>query len=329
MMTAIILGLLALSVLSLLAALTFLYRWIVRSRIFPQLPKLWKSDRQRFVISAAAFVVFMVAFVAVGMLGGGGPDSGDPTTPADQRPTGPSFEQPSSPSPNAQQPESAEQPQAEQPQEPEPAKSGEQSQQAEQPSQTAGAPALREPALPDPDADTTPTAPPKADSPAAAQEPTAPNKRGAVQSEALTGTFSAGPKEAAPAPEAPAPDQAQAASEAAPPAPEPPKAEFKPKPKPKAKAQAQKQTAKLPDLPAGKVYGVSVASFRKRPPAVQKAKELQKQGYTARVIPAKVKGKQWYRVCVGTFREFSKAKAQAERIRKKTKYTSAFATRIK
>ena len=102
-MTALILGLLALSVLSLLAAMAFLYRWIVRSRVFPQLPKLWKTDRLRFGISSAAFVVFILAFVAVGMIGGGGQDPNDPTMPASKRPTGPSFEQPPAP-PKPKQP---------------------------------------------------------------------------------------------------------------------------------------------------------------------------------------------------------------------------------
>ena len=66
----------------------------------------------------------------------------------------------------------------------------------------------------------------------------------------------------------------------------------------------------------------------RNPSAAEKVAELKQQGYTARVIPAKVKGRLWYRSCVGTFKELSKAHAQALRVRKKTKYKTAFAIRI-
>ncbi len=331
MMTAIILGLLALSVLTLLAALTFLYRWIVRSRVFPQLPKLWKTDRLRFGVSAAAFVVFMLAFIAVGMIGGGGdPDSGDPTTPAGQRPTGPSFDQPAAPPrppaplQPAEQPQSAEQAQAQ------PAA---QAQLEPQPPTPNPAPEPAPPALPDPDADA-----PAAPAPTA-QEPSA-------QPQALTGSYSAGPKEAAPAPEAgaqtqPQPEAAQVSPLPARPlvqTPEPPpepKAKPKPEPKakpkarPKAKPKAQPELDQTAGLPGGKVYGVCLASFRKKSSAANIADDLKKQGYTTRIIPAKVKGQRWYRVCVGTFTSLAKAKAQAQRLHDKTKYKSSFIARIK
>ena len=318
MMTALILGLLALSVLSLLAAAAFLYRWVVRRQLFPQLPKHWKNDRQLFVICAAAFVVFTAAFIAVGMMGGpesSGPDPADPTTPAEMRPTGPSFDPPLVPSPYEQPPAAATQPQTRQ---------ESQAQSPAQPEQpSAPKTGAQEPPVPDPDAEA-PAAPHESK---AAAPPAAPQASG-EKAESLTGSYSAGPKEAAPAPETPA--QTQAKEPGPPPAPaqaEAPKAEAEPKPE--AETEAGPKAEAEPSLPSGKVYGVCVASFRKRSSADQKAAELKKQGYTTRIIPAKVKGKQWYRCCVGTFKEIAKAKAQADRIRKKTKYKSAFVTRIK
>lgn len=68
MSTLIILGLLAGSVIFLLAALGFLYRYMVRKRLFPQLPRLWMGDRKRFFVFSLIFVCFFGAFFAVSAL---------------------------------------------------------------------------------------------------------------------------------------------------------------------------------------------------------------------------------------------------------------------
>jgi len=52
MSALIVLGLLLLAVGCLAAALFYLYRWLVRRRLFPQLPRLWSGDRRRFLVSS-------------------------------------------------------------------------------------------------------------------------------------------------------------------------------------------------------------------------------------------------------------------------------------
>ena len=65
MLNLVILALMAAAFLSLAAAVVFLYRFMARKRLFPQLPRLWKSDRLRFVISLVSFLVLAAAFATL------------------------------------------------------------------------------------------------------------------------------------------------------------------------------------------------------------------------------------------------------------------------
>jgi hypothetical protein len=70
-MTAlVVLGILGVTALFLAGALTYLYRWRVRKKLFPQLPRLWKGDRNRFLASTGLFVVSLLAFMVVSLITG-------------------------------------------------------------------------------------------------------------------------------------------------------------------------------------------------------------------------------------------------------------------
>ena len=68
MVPLIILGLLAVTIICLLAALVFLYRYLSRSRLFPQLPRLWQGDKTRFILFLLMFFVFGVGFATASWL---------------------------------------------------------------------------------------------------------------------------------------------------------------------------------------------------------------------------------------------------------------------
>ncbi|MFH1061041.1 MAG: hypothetical protein V1797_20445, partial [Pseudomonadota bacterium] len=46
-------------------ALLFLYRWLVRRRLFPQLPRIWGVDRLRFIIFGSIFLVLGAAWLVL------------------------------------------------------------------------------------------------------------------------------------------------------------------------------------------------------------------------------------------------------------------------
>ncbi|MBI4799037.1 MAG: hypothetical protein HY794_09950, partial [Desulfarculus sp.] len=68
MINLLLLALLALAGLSLLGCLFFLYRYLVRNKLFPQLPRIWSGDRRRFLWLSALFAVSLGAFALVGFL---------------------------------------------------------------------------------------------------------------------------------------------------------------------------------------------------------------------------------------------------------------------
>ena len=68
MVPLIILGLLAVTVICLLAALVFLYRYLSRSRLFPQLPRLWRGDKTRALLFFLMFLIFGIGFGAASWL---------------------------------------------------------------------------------------------------------------------------------------------------------------------------------------------------------------------------------------------------------------------
>ncbi|MFH1036299.1 MAG: hypothetical protein V1806_17515, partial [Pseudomonadota bacterium] len=68
MMNLLLLVLLAAAGLSLMAAVFFLYRYLVRSRLFPQLPRIWSGDKRRFLALSGVFALSLGAFAVVGFL---------------------------------------------------------------------------------------------------------------------------------------------------------------------------------------------------------------------------------------------------------------------
>jgi len=86
------------------------------------------------------------------------------------------------------------------------------------------------------------------------------------------------------------------------------------------------QHRKLPKLAASTIgkYTVQVSSYSQEKQAKHRAEALKKKGFSAYYIPAKVKGKTWYRVSIGQFDSYK----AANRFRKEIKKTSAFKSSI-
>lgn len=346
-MTAIlVLLLLVFTVFLLAASLLYLYRWLVRRRLFPQLPRLWQGQKRGFLISSAAFVVCLAAFLVLGI--GGPAPAPKRAAQAPNRPMGPSFDgqpppklvpKPGPPSerpgavlakaqapagPAVKPPAPQEVPRARQGQVMAP---GELERQAK----VAGTPAAR----PAPAGQT--AAPPQGANPPASAPVTEPKPAPAPQP----------PPAPAPAPKAepatrPAAQAAPAAAPAAKPAPasEPkaapapaPKAAPQPKPAPAPKAKPEPKPAPAPKAKAakpapGKAYTVCLSSFKDMASAKAKAKELAGKGIKARVAAADLGAKgRWYRVLAGRFETPGQAKRQADVWRKQGLAGSPFPIR--
>lgn len=71
--------LMALAVASLVGALLFLYRWLVRRRLFPQLPRIWGVDRKRFIFFAGLFALLCLVWVGLAYLAQPTPEPPAPT----------------------------------------------------------------------------------------------------------------------------------------------------------------------------------------------------------------------------------------------------------
>ncbi len=66
MMSLLLLGLLVAAVLFLLGGLGSLYRYLTRSRLFPQLPRLWKPDLTRTIVFGVLLLVSLVGLFGLG-----------------------------------------------------------------------------------------------------------------------------------------------------------------------------------------------------------------------------------------------------------------------
>lgn len=70
MMRLLLLGFFVAAVLFLIGALTSLYRFLTRSRLFPQLPRLWKPDRTRTMIFGGLLLLSLVGLFTLGLISG-------------------------------------------------------------------------------------------------------------------------------------------------------------------------------------------------------------------------------------------------------------------
>lgn len=75
-------------------------------------------------------------------------------------------------------------------------------------------------------------------------------------------------------------------------------------------------------------FTVQISSHQSEAEANNKATELKGKGFSAFVVPALVKGKQWYRVSVGLYDDISEAKSSREKLLKEAGVSSAFVQRI-
>jgi hypothetical protein len=350
-MTAlVVLGVLGLTALFLAGLLTYLYRWRVRKRLFPQLPRLWKRDRSRFFISSALFIVSLLAFMVVSLATGPSlPEPPKKLVANEQQ--GPSFDgapPPPMPRPAPAQPAeptaSAAQPQ-QQLASPAPSKAGDQ----------LGLPANR--------SQSGPTAPPAQQTPSAqaiapGSKPAAEQASPQTSQEPVTAKPSqvaeAQPKTEAPVKEFVPENKVAAQSETTMPQVQPaaeaeqPKAEKKSKPpkaaavkqaskpaeaKTPAKPAAAKKVAAKPEAktkPSGKAFTVCAASFKDRESAQRYTTRLAKKGLKGKVVKAKIKEKGvWYRVCLGEFASTKKAAAKAKAWRDNDLIKTPFVVRLR
>jgi hypothetical protein len=351
-MTAlVVLGVLGLTALFLAGLLTYLYRWRVRKRLFPQLPRLWKRDRSRFFISSALFVMSLLAFMVVSLATG--PSMPEPPKKlAAKKQQGPSFDgappppmpkpapaQPPEPAPSAVQP-------GPQPAIPAPIKEVDQAGlPAKQPqtAQSSASPAQKAPETQAPGSSPEPVK--EQPSLQATQEPKAaqtsraekvkPKTVAPSEKAAPDKTLEAPPIAAEPqAQPAPAKEQAKAVEKAEPTKPKQEKQAVKP---PKSKAQAKptaKKTAKAKApakaKPESKAFTVCVASFKDRESAQRQAKRLANKGLKGKIVKAKIKGKGvWYRVCLGEFASTKQATAKAKAWRDNDLVKTPFVVRLR
>ena len=327
-MTAIILVLLLIvTALSLGGSLFFCYRWLMRSRLFPQLPRLWRGDKTRFLIALGVFAVSLIGFFITSML------TPAPMAPLSTGPqakkVGPSFDgqpPPAFPGPGRPAPQSQGEEKVLPPAPAPPALAGGGALPGIAPAPMAPAKAAPGPtqALVSTTSTTSTTAPPPPPAPAPQAKAPAP-----VQPKAQAETKTQAPAKAKPAPKPAAKPQAPAAKA---PAPAKPQAETQApaptKPKtPAAKPPAQVKPKPQPQPPAGP-YAVCVASFRQAGPARELAGQLKKKDLPARVAKVDLGAKgAWHRVLVGGYATSAQAAARAAAWRKQGRFKSPFVVR--
>lgn len=337
MWSVIILSLLAGSVVALLAFLAFLYRFLTRRRLFPQLPRIWRGDRTRSLIFLLLFMVFMAGFFGVSLWAPAGPPQPPAeTATASQRPpiTAPSFDGQPPPQPGPAAPASASAQAGEQRVLPpagqtQAAAAPQAAPPAPQPApetQTAGAEVPAAPAAPAAAVGASQAAAPETP-PAAGQAATQPSQPAQAQAQAAAPPQAPPPaaQEASPQPkeQAPAPAAAQPQPKAEP----SPKAAPKPAPKPEAKPKAK--PAPKP-APAGPRYTICAASFRNLRVARRYAAGLKDKGLAARVVEADLGAKgRWYRVCVGSYPTPGRAQNALKKLGAKNLGDSPFITRLR
>lgn len=289
MMNLLLLLLLALAGLSLMAGLFFLYRYLVRSRLFPQLPRIWSGDRRRFLLLSSLFALSLGAFALVGIL------TRPPAEPAPQL----GYAPPAPPAPAAPTP--AEPTRLEAPELPRPDRPSPPPQALAEP---ATPPAREERVLPPQEPAPLPTA--SQPQPVPEVLPTTPQ----------------GPPPVAAPPALPAP--AAPALAGAPPAPLPPEppAQKPPAPDPPAPGPAK------PAAPGEEVFWVCLGSFKDQASAVASQARLKTKGLETQVwrVDLGAKGT-WYRVCSGQFKSPAQAGVQAQAWKKEGLDPSPFVTR--
>ena len=366
MLNLVILALMAAAFLSLAATAVFLYRFMARKRLFPQLPRLWKSDRLRFVISLASFLVLSAAFVALSAMAPApaGEKAGPEIAKPGNAPLGPSFDgQPPPPMPAKEKPAKGHGEERVLPPAGDMAKAAPQA--APQPAAPEAGP--KPGAGPQP----APAAKPEPASPTAQPEPRADAQKPAPPAQAPPAAASA-PEKARPAPgevyvEEPVKQPAQPAHQAqpkqvpaqsppepaapkavrteVPPAPAPaPKAETKPKPKaapkaapapkakaePKAKASVRPAPKPEPAAKPKKSYTVCAASFRHKNDADREAKKLMAKGFKPKVLAVDLGQKgRWHRICLGSFPTPALAQARLKALTARGLGGTPFVTRLR
>ncbi|ADK86061.1 Sporulation domain protein [Desulfarculus baarsii DSM 2075] len=271
--------LLGATALCLLGGLICLYRYLERKVLFPQLPRLWRGDRNRFFVFGALCCLCGAAFVAVSVLTAtqAPPDEPTPKSPLDSfaaaaPETAADWRQetaaPAQVEPPAQAPEEPGQdlPQAEPRPEPQP---------TAQPEPQPMTPAQQTDFLLD--------QPPAPGSPA--------DQDAAKRAEAMAIALSQPPQ---PTPEPAGPVAPAATPPTAAPS-QPTSADPEPTPAPTT-APEPSPTAQPAATGA---WTVCLASFPSAKEAKAHVERLAQQGVQAQVHEAQVKGRQWWRVCVG------------------------------
>lgn len=288
MMNLLLLVLLAAAGLSLLGAVFFLYRYLVRSRLFPQLPRIWSGDKRRFFLLLGLFVLSLAAFAIVGIL----------TRPAAGPPPQLGYAPPAGTT--APQPVASEEPnRLVAPELPRPDRSAP---PPEAPVETPPAPALA-------------SAPPSEER-ALPPQP-APLPEAAPAASPPAEVLPAPPPPPAPAP-APTPTPAKTAQEPAKTAPEPPA------PAPKAAPASPAPAA----ASGKEVFWVCLGSFKEEGAAKASQARLKAQGLETSLwhVDLGAKGR-WYRVCAGLFESPAQAAVQARTWKKQGLDPSPFVAR--
>ena len=315
-MTFIILALLSLSALALLGAIFFLYRYLMRSHLFPQLPRVWRVEKVRFFICTVVFLLCFGAFLLTGWLGNNSQNTDDTVISSTQpSQNAPSFDN----APPPQQPETT---------------------PTEQPTEQQGT--TEERVLPprtDARPETTPATGSASDSSPATSPTTSP-----AQEKPIIGVVPAQPATPETKPEV-KPQNTTTTPETKPetkPQSTPNKPEVKPEVKPESKPETKPEERPVPTpkpyvpeedvkpqqtVPSG-TYTVCVASYATEAAAQSDLKNFANMGQ-AQIIAADIPGKgRWYRICVGQYSGQAAAQAEANRLRSSGQAKGAFVVRV-
>ena len=311
-MTFINIGLLTLSALALLGGIFFLYRYLMRSHLFPQLPRVWRVEKIRFLLCLVVFIVCFAGFLVTGWLN---QDSEEQSVTVIEQ-TLPTMDQPSfdgAPLPNPGQERAL------------PPQSGQSGGDEEQKVVMLG-PDMDKPALPGPDnpvADKPATTPPApvADKPATAQPPAT------TSGDKPAATDKPADKPAVDKPAAQAPDKPGQATTPLP--------GEKPLPKPYVPEGPASSTpgiagisAVADNATASGGYSVCVASYSTEAAAQSDLGNYQSLG-SARIVSVDIPGKgRWHRVCLGQYKTQAEAQGEANKWRNSGAAKGAFVVRL-
>ena len=339
-MTFINIGLLTLSALALLGGIFFLYRYLMRSHLFPQLPRVWRVEKIRFLLCLVVFIVCFAGFLVTGWLN---QDSEEQSVTVIEQ-TLPTMDQPSfdgAPLPNPGQERAL------------PPQSGQSGGDEEQKVVMLG-PDMDKPALPGPDnpvADKPATTPPApvVDKPAAAQppattsgdKPAATDKpadkpavdKPAAQAPDKPGQATTIPQGEKPLPKPYVPEEGGAPSATA--AATTPLPGEKPLPKPYVPEGPASSTpgiagisAAADNATASGGYSVCVASYSTEAAAQSDLGNYQSLG-SARIVSVDIPGKgRWHRVCLGQYKTQAEAQGEANKWRNSGAAKGAFVVRL-